>query len=428
MASDNQQEQKAYPKKIEELDLSIEVVLLLILGVFTLLFGLLLFRILTGALPYTPDSAYGLFLVIVSLQIITMGKTPFGDLRRSWIVLIFGICTAILGMYACFIPGHLTALIRMLVGIMLLFGGIALLLQLFISEEKAKKWMRIPGILKQLTIACSLVYIMSAILGLITLLRDIATDLQTAAILVIYGISFFYLSWCIRKVNILYPPEEIRNPAYKQLNKVEHPSRYSFKLLKDAALPLSVAIFITLGVLLTLMGLLLFPISLHIIPFSPDGQLGLLLIITAIQILALGETPLGHLKRSWLLIIIGIVFVAMGIFSCIVPGILTNVINLLLGFFNIFGGLALLTKGYLSKHHGGMDPATIPAAIVSIATKQKNPQTALNITGIIFGITAVVPGLVSLRVIAGILVINGILLFMLSNLLYKMEIFARGAS
>ena len=193
MASDAQQEQKAYQKKIEEFDLSIEVVLLLILGVFMLLLGLALFRIRTGALPYAPDSTYGLFLIFVSLQIITMGKTPFGDLRRSWIVVIIGIFTAILGMYACFIPGHLTTLIRMLVGIILLFGGFALLLQLFVSEEKAKKWMRIPGILQQLTIACSFVYIISAILGLITLFRGIATDLQTAAILVIYGISFFYL-------------------------------------------------------------------------------------------------------------------------------------------------------------------------------------------------------------------------------------------
>lgn len=431
MALNAQQEQKVYPKKIEEFDLSIEVVLLLILGVFMLLFGLLLFRILEGALPYTPDSTYGLFMVIVSLQIIAMGKTPFGDLRRSWIVLIIGICTAILGMYACFIPGHMTALIRMLVGVMLFLGGIALLLQLFISEEKAKKWMRIPGILQQLTIACSLVYIISAVLGLITLLRGIATDLQTAVILVIYGICFFYLSYCIRKVSSLYPPEEIRNPAPKQLNEIEHTSRYNFKFLKDAALPLSIAIFIILGVLLTLIGLILFPVSLHIIPFSPDGQLGLLLIVTAIQILALGETPLGHFKRSWLLIIIGIVFAALGIFSCIVPGILTNGINLLLGSFNIFGGLVLLTKAYLSKHQGSIDPATIPAtirvAIISIAAKQKNIQTALNIVGIIFGITAVVPGLVSLRVIAGILVINGLLLFILSSLLYRMEILTRKA-
>lgn len=80
----------------DESDLSLEVVILLVLGVFMLLFGLLLFRIHTGNLPYAPDSTYGLFLVIVSLQIITMGKTPFGDLHRSWMIVIIGICTAIL--------------------------------------------------------------------------------------------------------------------------------------------------------------------------------------------------------------------------------------------------------------------------------------------------------------------------------------------
>jgi len=72
-----------YFKVNEESDLSLEVVILLILGVFMFLFGLFLFKISTGELPYTPDSTYGLFLVIVSFQVITMGKTPFGDLRRQ---------------------------------------------------------------------------------------------------------------------------------------------------------------------------------------------------------------------------------------------------------------------------------------------------------------------------------------------------------
>jgi hypothetical protein len=178
LASDSQQEQKIYSKPIEEIDLSLEVVILLILGVFMLLFGILLIKIRTGDLPYTPDSTYGLFLVIVSLQIITMGKTPFGDFRRSYMVVVIGICTAILGMIACFIPGLLTTLIQKLIGIILFVGGIALLLQLFISEEKAKKWIKISGILLQLTIACSLVYLVSIILGLITLLPGITTDLQ----------------------------------------------------------------------------------------------------------------------------------------------------------------------------------------------------------------------------------------------------------
>jgi len=208
-----QQKQKTYVKMREEADLSLEVVILLVLGVFMLLFGLLLFGIHTGALPYTPDSTYGLFLVLVSLQIITMGKTPFGDLRRSWIVVIIGICTAILGMLAIFIPGYLTTLIRILVGVLLFAGGIALLLQLFIAEEKAKMWMKISGILQHLTIACGLVYVMSILLGIVTLLPGITTDPQTAVLLLIYGVSFFYLAWCIQKASTLYRPEETQNPT-----------------------------------------------------------------------------------------------------------------------------------------------------------------------------------------------------------------------
>jgi hypothetical protein len=41
-----------YVKMREESDLSLEVVILLILGVFMFLFGILLFRIHTGELPY----------------------------------------------------------------------------------------------------------------------------------------------------------------------------------------------------------------------------------------------------------------------------------------------------------------------------------------------------------------------------------------
>jgi hypothetical protein len=125
-----------------------------------LLLGLLLFAIHTGHIlsaigtGHLPDSTYGLFLVIVSFQTITMGKTPFGDLRRSWLLVIAGIFTAILGMFSCFIPGYFTGFTRILVGIILLSGGLSLLLQLFLSDRKAKIWLRIGGILHPLTIAC----------------------------------------------------------------------------------------------------------------------------------------------------------------------------------------------------------------------------------------------------------------------------------
>jgi uncharacterized membrane protein HdeD (DUF308 family) len=195
---------------LHESDLSIEVVILLILGIFMLIFGTLLFSIHTGDLPYSPDSMYGLFLVLVSFQIITMGKTPFGDLRRSWLVIIIGICTALLGMLACFIPGFVSDLVRILVGFILFAGGIALLYQLLVSEGKAKAWIRVPGILRKLIVACTLVYLISVILGLITLVPGIVTDTQTSVFLILYGIGILYLSWCIRIVRRTYPrqPDE----------------------------------------------------------------------------------------------------------------------------------------------------------------------------------------------------------------------------
>lgn len=208
MGFTSQSGEKNNPVVRAESELSLEVVILIVFGVFMLLFGLLLFRIQTGELPYAPDSTYGLFLVIVSFQVITMGKTPFGDLRRSWAVIVLGVCTAIVGMVACFIPGLLAEPVRILVGILLSAGGVALLVQLFFSEDKARVWLKVPGALQHLTVACGLVYAVSIVLGIITLLPGITTDTVTAVFLVIYGVGFFYLSWSIQKAGRLYPPGE----------------------------------------------------------------------------------------------------------------------------------------------------------------------------------------------------------------------------
>ncbi|MGV8143557.1 MAG: DUF308 domain-containing protein [Methanothermobacter sp.] len=395
-----------------ESDLSLEVVILLILGVFMLLFGIVLFKIHTGELPYTPDSTYGLFLIIVSFQIVTMGKTPFGDLRRSWALVIIGICTAIIGMTACFIPGTLTEIVRILVGLMLFVGGISLILQLFFSEKKAKIWIKTSKLLKHLTLACGLVYGVTILLGLITLLPGITTDPMTAALLIFYGISIFYLAWCIQKVTQLYPPEE--SP---ELNATDSKGRFRF--LKEASISLSLAVLIMLGVLLLLLGALLFPINQGIIPFSADGELGLLLVIMAIQMTALGETPIGEYKRSWLLVSIGIVFAALGAFSCIVPGILTSMLQIFLGTLNILGGVILLIKRFFPMMSDIKHPPSEPVVLPPIVKKLLITQTVLNFVAIAFGLSMLLPGLIPTMLVPGILILNGLLLFVLGYILHK---------
>jgi uncharacterized membrane protein HdeD (DUF308 family) len=410
----NTEQKQSYIKMREESDLSLEVVILLILGVFMFLFGILLFKIHTGELPYAPDSTYGLFLIIVSFQIITMGKTPFGDLRRSWAILITGICTAIIGMAACFIPGYLTEIVRILVGVMLFVGGISLLLQLFTSEKKAKTWIKTSRLLQHLTIACGLVYGVAIILGLLTLVPGITTNPETAVLLIIYGISIFYLAGCIQKVGRVYPPEE--DPELKN----SHP-KDGFRFLRYASISLSLSVLIMLGVLLTLLGVLLFPINRGTIPFSPDGELGLLMVIMAIQMTALGETPMGGYKRSWLLVIIGIVFATLGAFSCIVPGILTNMLQTLLGTLNILGGVILLLKRFIPILQGIRHPPSEPVTVPSLVKKMMVTQTVLNFVAIAFGVSMLIPGFIPTMFVPGIVIINGLLLFVLGYILNEIN-------
>jgi len=203
-------------KKRVEVDLTIEVVILLVGGVFFLLYGLLLFPIIMGALPYSVDTARGLFLVLVALQIITMGKTPFGDLHRSWIVVIIGIALMIVGTLGIFFPGYLTLLIRILVGVSLVVGGLAGLLQLFTLEDRAKTWMNASKILRQLTFAAGFVYVMEILAGITVIpamISNVALNLLAAVLLLVFGLSLFYLAWCIQKATSLYRTGEIKSFA-----------------------------------------------------------------------------------------------------------------------------------------------------------------------------------------------------------------------
>ncbi len=399
---------------IRESDLTLEVVILLIFGAFMSIFGLLLFRINTGELPYNPDSMYGLFLVLISIQIITLGKTPLADLRRSWALITIGIGSAIFGMVACFIPGILTEFVRILAGIILLIGGISLLLQLFLLEDKGKLWMKTPGVLRQLTIICALIYIITAILGVITLFPGITTNPVTAILLIIYGISFFYLSWCIQKATRLYLSESESGALDKTTSK-------GFSIFQEVSLPLSTTMLITMAVLITVLALLLFPVFLGLLPFSPDGQLGLLLVLMAIRIMALGDTPMGQFKRSWLMVVFGLIFAALGIVSSIVPGILTGIITILLGILNIVGGSVLLIQILLPILSGIRNPPAEPVVVPTILKKLLIIQIILNLVTIAFGLSMLLPGLIPGMLVAVILFINGLILFVLAFMLEKVN-------
>jgi len=194
------------------------------------------------------------------------------------------------------------------------------------------------------------------------------------------------------------------------------------RLFQEASLPLSLAILILSGVLFTFLGLLLFPVGLRLLPFSPDGQLGLLLIIMAIQMMALGDTPLGLYTRSWLMIIIGLVFAALGVVSCIVPGLLTGMIQILLGILNIMGGAAFFLRLFLPKLLGIKAPPEVPGVIPPVVKKLGGTLIVMNSVTIAFGISMLLPGLLSGPAglaVPVLIVVMGLLIFRLASLTQK---------
>ena len=395
-------------------DFTLEPVILLVLSVFMLLFGILLFPIHAGTLPYAPDSTYGLFLVIVALQAIALGKTPFGEVRRSWLAVIVGIAAAVAGMGACFIPGALSDAVRMLVGIILALGGAVLLLRHVLDRGRARTWMRHPGILRHLAVSCGLVYLMAFLLGLVTLFPAATTDYLTAALLIADGLALSWLAWGVQAAGRTYPEAA---PVPATAGDRACPACI---LLRDAPLSFTTVILVFLGVLLSFLAILLVPINLGTLPFSPDGQFGILLVIMAVQVLAVGETPVGQFRRSWPVVLAGLAFVALGVFSCIVPGILTGLLLVMLAALNIAGGIVPLALRLYPIVKQAKNPAAAPAAIPPALVHLLVVQTVLNIVGILFGASMLLPGLIPGMAVAAILFCNGLLLFALAILLGRL--------
>lgn len=388
----NPEELQRYGERRAEVDLSIEVVLLLVGGVFFLLFGLLLVPIGTGTLPYSEGAMYGLFVVLVSMQVITMGKTPFGDLLRSWVVVIAGIATAIVGTVAIFYPGYTTGLIRVLAGAIVLVTGALGLYQLVTAEDRARTWLRVPGVLRHLAVACAAVYGLEVVLGVITLVPGIAPVQFTAVLCGLLGAALFYLAWAIHVATARYAPDPATASGAAQAADQGRTARGA-GLFGETALSVGDSFSLFQGVLMLLLGGLVLLMTLGMVPvFNSDGQLGLLLVLTSLQMLALGQIVGSTVARSWLLVVAGLVFAGMGIVSCVVPGVLTPVIPPLLGAQNILTGVVLLATQVIGPTlYGIRHPPAEPVALPPLVRRLRLVLTVTGIVAFLFGLNMLAP-------------------------------------
>jgi hypothetical protein len=377
---------------LKETDLPIEVVILMIAGMTLLITGVLLFPVSSGALPYYENGLYGLLLVMFALQIITMGKTPFGDMRRSKLLLAVGVAIAAVGIITCFIPSIFAQFPRLLLFVCLGPGGLLLFLTTCFDKKKLRTWLKYGGIFRHLIAGCSLVYVLSMLIALLLWKQNLLTTNMIAVVVLFYGASIGYLAGVLWRIYRTYPEAE----------KTEQ---------GDVAFSIDQAMILLMGIFMLLLGVLLIPVNLGRLPFSGSAQLGLLMVVFAVQMLASGNTPIGPFPRSRLMILSGLLFAALGIVSCIIPEILVSLLTVLVGVLNILGGLFGLQKIFsplIKKEAGPRIP--MPPVLVRLFST----QLTLNLLTILFGASMLISHLIPGFVLGIVLAANGgVLLYLL---------------
>jgi hypothetical protein len=384
---------------VKKADLPLEAAILLIAGIMMLITGVLLFPVSRGALPCYENGLYGLFLVMFALQIIALGKTPFGEMERSKLLIAAGVVIAAVGIVTCFVPDLLSRLPCMMLVLCLGPGGLLLLLQMFFAGDKFRTWVKHGGIFRHLILGCSAVYILSMLFALIIWKQSLLKTPLTAVVALIFGVAIVYLALVLWKIYGTYP-------------EAEKPGRGDGGLSIDQATILLTAVF------MFLLGVLLTPVNLGLLPFSGSAQLGLLMVIFAVGMLASGNTPIGLFPRSGLMIFLGLLFAAIGIVSCIIPGILIKQLTVLVGTLNILGGVLTLGKICIPRLKKSEEPDN---PFTPVLGKLFAAQLIMNLLTILFGISMFVNNLIPGLVIGVIFAANGCVLLYLLHIMTVLE-------
>jgi hypothetical protein len=142
-----------------------------------------------------------------------------------------------------------------------------------------------------------------------------------AVIFLAFDISLFYLAVTLHKIYQIHPESDISTTT--------------------PGVPLYLVMGMQFAVFMVVVGSLLFPVSLGLLPFAPSAQIGTMIVLLGVQALIVGNMMTFGFKRNWILLFIGLMFVAVGAFAVIVPDTILIFLTIFLGVFNILGGLYL---------------------------------------------------------------------------------------
>lgn len=351
-----------------------------------------------------PENLYkngflGLMLFLFGLESIVVGRSPTGETGGWKLKAAVGIPLCLTGMITAFLPGTPQTQPTWILFLCLSIGGAVQLLEMLLAEHKYRSWKGQGGPLKLLGPTCGAFYVLSILLGAsVKLPQNELSARLPWLVAVAYGISLLGLSRTLQRVRVQYPKPE-REKALQFM-------------------PADRAMMLIVGIFMSALGIMLIPVSLGLIRFSQDAQLGFLVITMSIQMMATGNTPLGTVAPPALAIPIGIGVSVGGTISCLMPGLLSAPLTLILGILNLAGGIMGLRGLRASRTQAlkAMRNAGIPTAPSPLANLWR-VQLAMNAISLLFGTSMLIHNLVPGWLIGTILTANGTLLMLMIPLL-----------
>jgi len=429
-------------KLFAEINISLEVIMLLVCGLAVCIVGMVLFPVSTGALPYYESGTFGLLLIILGLQWQITGVTPVGFMKRSWPLILPGITITGLGFVTCFFPGIFGDLPKYLVLAIFALGGLVQILDLMYSKEKYPSWKEAGDrlISHRLPLSCAIIYSFEILIAGITAIQLIMPEVipiaLVAGLVLLFGISLIWLAITLHEVYRVYPQKD--------------------RSTNTPGIPLDTVMGMQNGIFMLLFGGLIC-VSLGTLAISSGAQHGALALMIGIQVLLTGSMMGFSFRRNGLILLVGAGLVAAGTLFILLPDMSLVPLRIFIGIFNIIGGLyiaysvmkamttqIILLLGTLaigivvlilfgiSTLVQGLIPATLGTVVgylsiigglclVIVTIKMLTALVSLQLSlmaltvvlMIVFGISTFITGLISGIIIAIILAIWGLAMFLM---------------
>jgi hypothetical protein len=188
-------------------------------------------------------------------------------------------------------------------------------------------------------------------------------------------------------------------------------------LSEETNLSLEVILLLAFGLIMFVIGAVLLTVAAGALPYYVEGVYGLLLVMFGLQLQTTGKIPIGFAKRSWSVLIPGIIITVIGFGTCFVPGILGTIPQLLVMVIFGAGGILLLVKLFSAKEKYRFRETSADGLIRQLTLSS---AVVCSLEILIAGLIAVQifrPGVLSTNLLAFVTLLLGMSLFSLAFIL-----------